>query len=106
MRFWLEQTSDWRVAAEAVNGKEAIELAQQLDPDLIILDFSMPVMNGLEAARELKRLRPSIPLLLFTSYVTPMLEADALTAGCFALLSKEEPQALFDSIRSLLPATS
>jgi CheY-like chemotaxis protein len=104
LRVWLEQNRGWEVAGEAANGLEAIKLAQQLDPDVVILDFAMPIMDGLEAARELKRLRPSIPLVLFTSYKSPTLEAQARAAGCSALLSKAEPQCLVDCIQRLLPA--
>ena len=58
----LEQQDGWEVCGEAADGREAIEKAQQLKPDLIVLDLSMPVMNGLEAARVLKGLFPSLPL--------------------------------------------
>jgi|SRR5919109_2955951 CheY-like chemotaxis protein len=57
--------SDFKVCGQAVNGREAIEKAQQLHPDLIVLDLSMPVMNGLEAARVLKRLMPTLPIITF-----------------------------------------
>jgi CheY-like chemotaxis protein len=52
---------------DAVNGADGVQKAQQVKPGLIILDLSMPVMNGLEAARELKVLMPHVPLLMFTN---------------------------------------
>jgi DNA-binding NarL/FixJ family response regulator len=104
MRTWLEQNRDWKVCGEAVNGKEAIEKAKLLRPDLIILDLSMPVMNGFDAARELKRIVPAIPLLMFTNYETPRLEKDATAVGCAALVSKSEPRFLLESVLRLLPA--
>src|SRR5580692_4380243 len=64
----LQAEKDYDLCAEAENGKQAIELAQQCLPDLIILDLSMPVMNGLEAARELKKLLPTVPIILFTQH--------------------------------------
>jgi DNA-binding NarL/FixJ family response regulator len=62
----FEAEEDYDICAEAANGQEAIELAVQHKPHLIILDFSMPVMNGLDAARELKRIMPHVPIILFT----------------------------------------
>jgi len=56
----LKKESDFAVCGEAENGRQAIEKAQQLRPDLIVLDLSMPVMNGLGAARTLKRLMPGV----------------------------------------------
>jgi YesN/AraC family two-component response regulator len=53
------------MCGEAENGREAIEKAQQSHPDLIVLDLSMPVMNGLDAARVLKRLMPTLPLIMY-----------------------------------------
>ena len=64
----FQAEKDYDLCAEAENGKQAIELAQQCHPDLIILDLSMPVMSGLEAARELKKLLPTVPIILFTQY--------------------------------------
>jgi CheY-like chemotaxis protein len=64
--FELEE--GYSVCAQATNGQEAIELALGHRPELIILDFSMPVLNGLEAARELKKLLPGVPIILFTQF--------------------------------------
>jgi len=61
LRQTLEWQKGWEVCGEAANGRDGIETAQRLKPDLVLLDFSMPVMNGLEAARELKRLLPYVP---------------------------------------------
>ena len=64
LRYSIESQTDWEVAGEAENGKVAIELVQRSSPDVIILDLSMPVMNGLDAARVLKRLMSKIPLIM------------------------------------------
>lgn len=61
------------MGGEAANGREAMEKAQQVKPDLIVLDLSMPVMNGLEAARQLQSLLPSLPSVLFTDFNIPRL---------------------------------
>lgn len=58
----------FKICGEADNGKEGIEVAVQIKPDLIILDLSMPVMNGLQAATELRRLFPGTPIILFSLY--------------------------------------
>jgi len=102
----LEQQGGWEVCGEAADGREAIEKAQQLEPDLVVLDISMPVMNGLEAARELKRLLPSVPLVMFTSFQTPHLKREALAAGVSAVVSKFAPGALFAEIHVLLEPVS
>jgi DNA-binding NarL/FixJ family response regulator len=73
LRQTLEREDAWEVCGEAADGREAIEKAQRLKPDVVVLDLSMPVMNGLEAARELKRMSPSLPLVMFTNFDTPQL---------------------------------
>ena len=103
LRFCLEQDCQWTVCGEAGDGRTALELAKDLKPDLIVLDLSMPGMNGFELARELKRVTPARPLLMFTGFKTPQLEKQAFAAGCNAVVSKSEHQQLpFDSIHRLL----
>jgi CheY-like chemotaxis protein len=76
---------------DAVNGADAVEKAQQANPDLIILDLAMPVMNGFEAARALKVLMPQVPLMMFTtSTVGTALQEEARSAGISAVISKSE----------------
>jgi DNA-binding NarL/FixJ family response regulator len=105
LRELLEQTG-WEVCGEAANGREGIERAQQLQPDLIVLDLSMPVMNGIEAAHELTRLLPSVPLLMWTDFQTAPLRWKALSAGVRTVVPKSQSpgdlvkniQALFESV--------
>src|SRR2546428_13817426 len=59
---------DFEVCGEAENGRKAIEEAQELQPDLILLDLSMPVMHGLDAVRVLKREMPDVPIVMFSAY--------------------------------------
>jgi DNA-binding NarL/FixJ family response regulator len=107
LRTCLEQNPDWKVCGEAADGVDAIELSQQLRPDLILLDLSLPGMNGFEVARELKRTSPSIPVLMFTGFKTPSLESEAIAAGCTAVVSKSEhQQILFEKIERLLAHAS
>jgi len=81
---------DFEVCGEAENGRKAIEKAQESHPDLILLDLSMPVMNGLDAARALKRPMPEVPILMFSAYSASFTEKEARSAGVSALVSKSE----------------
>ncbi len=81
---------DFDVRGEAENGREAIEKAQELHPDLIVLDLSMPVMNGIDAARVLRKLMPTLPLIIFSEYSDVLSEAEARSAGVSDLVSKSE----------------
>ena len=68
IRKWLETCSDLTVCGEAVDGRDAIEKARQLKPDLVLLDIPMPGMDGLHAARILKGLLPDVRIVAFTKY--------------------------------------
>jgi DNA-binding NarL/FixJ family response regulator len=87
--------------------REGVEKAQQLKPDLIALDLSMPVMNGLDAARELTRLLPWVPVLMYTIFETAHLKREALSAGVRTIVWKSESlEALVSSIQGLLAPVS
>ena len=81
----------FKVCAEAENGREGIEAAKQVNPDLIILDLSMPVLNGIEAASQLRKLFPTTPIILFTLYGDSLLQKDASKAGIDLVLMKTMP---------------
>jgi len=81
---------DFEICGEAQNGREGIERAIHLHPDLIILDLSMPIMNGMEAARVLNRLMPGVPLIIFSAHSEVLSETDARSAGVWAQVSKSE----------------
>ena len=74
--------------SEAENGAQGVEKAQTTNPDLVILDLTMPVMNGLDAARVLQNTRPQIPLLMFTNATGASLEREAHSAGISAVVCK------------------
>ena len=82
--------ADFAVCGEAENGREAIEMAQELHPDLIVLDLSMPEMNGIEAAKTLKQLMPAVPLIVFSGYSDAFTAEEAHSIGISALVSKTE----------------
>jgi two-component system NarL family response regulator len=90
LRAAFELQPDFTVCGEAEDGFEAIGKAKKLAPDLIVLDLSMPIMGGLEAARELKRLFPRIPLLMLTCYNSSAAEREALASGVTAVFSKPD----------------
>jgi DNA-binding NarL/FixJ family response regulator len=90
LRKSLETVPGWQVCGEASNGREGIEKAQQIKPNFIVLDLSMPVMNGLEAARVLNKVMPAVPMVLFTSFITHNLEEEALAAGVRRVIAKDK----------------
>ena len=94
---------DFDVCGDAENGLEAIEMAQVLLPDLILLDLSMPVMNGIEAACALKRLMPMVPIIVFSEYGDVFSEREASATGISAFVSKTEHlSVLVDKARAVL----
>lgn len=105
LRGILELEGDWKVDGEAVDGRDAIEKAQKLRPDLIVLDVSMPVMSGIDAARVLRRIMPAVPLILCSLHANDVLEKEAIAAGVNAVVSKaQNMQVLVNKARELLEA--
>jgi two-component system, chemotaxis family, chemotaxis protein CheY len=99
----FRQEADFDVCGEAQNGKEGIDKAQELRPALIVLDLSMPVMNGFDAARVLKRLMPAVPLILYSAFGDKLAEYQARLIGISEIVSKSEhPSALIHKARGLL----
>ena len=98
----FEREDDYDVCAEATNGQEAIDLALKHRPDLIILDWAMPVLGGLPAARELKKIMPEVPIILFTQHATviTLVETDV---NINRVVSKDDPASLMGHVRSLAP---
>src|SRR5258708_27008247 len=68
MRHFFETLPDWKVGGEAKEGAEAVQKAAELKPDLILLDFSMPNMNGIKAASVLKKMPPDVHIIVFTIF--------------------------------------
>jgi DNA-binding NarL/FixJ family response regulator len=98
---------DFEVCGEAENGKDAIKKAQELRPDLIVLDLSMPVMNGFDAARILKRLMPTVPLIMYSAFGDRLAENQARLIGISEVVSKSEhASVLIHKARGLLYSTA
>jgi DNA-binding NarL/FixJ family response regulator len=95
--------SDFRVCAEAENGRDALLKAQELEPDLIITDLSMPHLNGLEEIRALKKLMFNMPVILYSAHIDSFVEKEAFAAGASAVVPKTDVVAtLILTARTLL----
>ncbi|HSZ64256.1 MAG TPA: PAS domain S-box protein [Terriglobales bacterium] len=88
LRMFLESRPDWHVCGEAADGKEAVAKAKQLKPDVVLLDVSMPKMNGLEAARVIRRETPESEILIISQNETALMEKAALQAGASRYIQK------------------
>jgi DNA-binding NarL/FixJ family response regulator len=105
LRMTFADISGWKVCGEAENGREAIEKARELRPNLIVLDLSMPIMNGLEVAPLLRQILPEAPIILFTLHDNKTVEREAFAAGVSALVSKAASmKTLVDQAEDLLRA--
>jgi DNA-binding NarL/FixJ family response regulator len=107
VRGVLESQTDLEVCGEAQDGFDAIAKASELNPDLIILDLSMPRMHGLEAGHILKEMMPAVPLVLFTSHREVLRESDVIRSGVSAIVSKAEgADVLVKAVQNLCRARS
>jgi len=105
LRGFVHLQDDCQVCGEAVDGLDAIDKAMSLKPDLIILDFKMPRLNGLEAARVLSAALPGVPIVLFTMHKEMLQNVDIREVGIRAIVSKTDGLApLGQQMRQLLPA--
>ncbi len=103
MRVLLEAQPNWSVVGEAVNGREAVHMARELKPDVVILDITMPDVNGLEAARRILSDNPSMPILMFTMHSSKELVTAARDIGARGYLMKAESGSkLIDAVDALL----
>jgi DNA-binding NarL/FixJ family response regulator len=103
IRDLLEAETELRVCGEATDGYDAIDKAQNLNPDLIILDVSMPRMSGIDAAPKLKKLLPQTPIILFTFHEGLMRGFDAHEIGVDAVVAKDRGMPLLkENVKALL----
>jgi DNA-binding NarL/FixJ family response regulator len=93
LRAILEATAGWKVVAEAADGKEAIAKALASKPDIVIMDYCMPIMNGVEATRQIHARLPNTEIMIFTVHDSDVLVGELLQAGARAYLLKSEAQA-------------
>ena len=98
----LEAHDGWHVVAEAGDGKEAVSKAIETRPDVAIIDYSLPVMNGIEATRQIRARLPSAEVLIFTMHDSDALIGEVLEAGARAFLLKSDAQHyLISAVESL-----
>ncbi len=98
----LSSRSNIEVCGEASNGREAVEKARELHPDLIILDVTMPVMDGINSAKEIRSFLPDVPILFFSMHDGIYLVHEAKMAGVQGFVSKTDARAtLLDAVDAL-----
>src|SRR5258705_13722472 len=103
LRVYVESRTPFEVCGEAEHGMEAIEKAKELQPDLILLDLSMPIMTGAEAAVILKRIVPRMKIILFSMQVDDLSQSLGMAIGVDLTLSKSDGLGkLADHIHALL----
>ncbi|MDX8362101.1 MULTISPECIES: response regulator transcription factor [Bacillaceae] len=100
--FFLKTQSDIEVVAEATNGQEAVNLTQEHQPDVVVMDLIMPIMDGIEATKAIKDKHPKIAILMLTSFSDQDHVIPALRAGANGYQLKDvEPDELVNSIRAV-----
>jgi DNA-binding NarL/FixJ family response regulator len=103
----LTQVPGWVVAAEATNGRDAVALAASLKPDIVVLDLTMPELNGLEAARQIILADPSARILILTAHESEQLVREVLSAGAKGYVLKSDAgKTLITALQALLEGGS
>src|ERR1700752_1980513 len=90
LRDQLSRHEGWEVCGEASDGREAVKLALKLEPDVVVLDLSMPDLNGLEATRQIRHELPHTEVLIFTMHETEQLIREVLAAGARGYVLKSD----------------
>jgi DNA-binding NarL/FixJ family response regulator len=110
LRALLESKKGWEVCAEAANGREAVEKASQLKPDVAVLDIGMPLLNGVEATRQIRKLSPQTEILILTMHDSELLVQEVLGAGAHGYIVKDDADrnlvAAVDALRRHKPYLS
>lgn len=110
LRALLESRTGWQVCAEAANGREAVEKAGELKPDVAVLDIGMPLLNGVEATRQIRKLSPQTEILILTMHDSELLIQEVLGAGAHGYILKDDADrnlvAAVDALRRHKPYLS
>jgi len=90
VRFIFSRDSRFTICGEAANGAEAVEQVKKMHPDVVVLDISMPVMNGLEAATEIRRLAPATKIVILTMHDSAQMRKQSQSAGADGFVTKSQ----------------
>jgi DNA-binding NarL/FixJ family response regulator len=103
IRVLIEREGGWEVCGEAETGREAVKLAGELQPDVVVLDIGMPELNGIDAARQIKRERPETEILIFSLHESAQIVREVFEAGARGYLLKSDASFhLIPAIESLI----
>jgi DNA-binding NarL/FixJ family response regulator len=102
LRTILQANPDWEVCGEAEDGLTGVQMLKDLHPHLVILDFQMPGINGLETARRMSEIAPAVPVIMFTQHASTELEEHAREVGIRSAVSKTEAFPMVGIIKALL----
>ena len=101
LRILLANVTLAHVVGEAKDGREAVDRAERLQPDIVILDVQMPIMDGIEALGRIKEISPRSKVIIYSSH--PEMEEEALRLGAFRYLEKgRDPQQIVDAVRDAI----
>lgn len=90
LRALLESKTGWQVCAEAANGREAVEKANECQPDVAVLDIGMPLLNGVEATRQIRKMSPNTEILILTMHDSEHMIQGVLEAGAHGYVLKDD----------------
>ena len=90
LRALLESKGGWEVCAEAMNGREAVEKAAKVKPDVAVLDIGMPLLNGVEATRQIRKRSPKTEVLILTMHDSDQLVREVMEAGALGYVLKDD----------------
>jgi DNA-binding NarL/FixJ family response regulator len=102
LRSLLEQQTNWRVCDLAPSGTEALQRIKENPPDMILLDFQMPDLNGIEVARQITQLFPEIPILMVTIHLSKQLADEARKTGIRGVCAKWDVGSIVEAVNALL----
>jgi DNA-binding NarL/FixJ family response regulator len=104
LRTVLQANPEWEICGEAADGVSAVEMFKELRPNIVILDFQMPGINGIETARRMAEIAPAVPVVLFTQHASADLEKHAHEVGIRSVVSKTNAFPMVGMIEALLGA--
>jgi DNA-binding NarL/FixJ family response regulator len=102
LRTVLQANPEWEICGEAADGVSAVEMFKELRPNIVILDFQMPGINGIETARRMAEIAPAVPVVLFTQHASADLEKHAHEVGIRSVVSKTNAFPMVGMIQALL----